>query len=341
MKNTQVVLARRPQGLPQPADFAVREAIVPEIRNGECLVENLYLSLDAGFLNWMGEDSGDEILPAMSLDAPVMGLVLGRVLQSRNPDHPEGELLMARLAWEEYSITDGSDFMVPVDADWPHPLRYHLGVLGDTGMSAYFGLTDIGKPAPGETVLISAAGGAVGSIAGQIARLKGARTVGFAGSDEKCARLKEELGYDAALNHRSPDLSRRLGEVCPEGVSVYFDNVGGPLLEVVLEHIVEGARIPFCGAVASYSAPAPLPGPSNLFQLVVHSARLQGFMTHLQVDRYDEARQALSGWLNDGRVRSIEYVHQGVDSAGEAFCDLFAGRNFGKSIVQITSQSDP
>ncbi len=169
MKNTQGVLARRPQGLPQSDDFSVREIPVPDIADGEFLVENLYLSLDAGFLNWMGEDSGDEILPAMPLDVPVMGLVLGRVVQSRNPEHPEGELLMARLAWEEYSITNGSDFMVSVDAHWPHPLRYHLGVLGDTGMSAYFGMTDIAQPAPGETVLISAAGGAVGSIAGRFA----------------------------------------------------------------------------------------------------------------------------------------------------------------------------
>ena len=335
MKNTQVVLARRPQGLPLPEDFAVQETPLAEIQDGEFLVENLYLSLDAGFLNWMGEDSGDEILPAMPLRAPVMGLTLGRVLQSRHADHPEGELLMARLAWEQYSITDGSDFMVPVDPKWPHPLRYHLGILGDTGMSAYFGLTDIGQPRAGETVLISAAGGAVGSIAGQIAKLKGARTVGFAGSDEKCERLREELGYDAAINHKAPHLSEELAAVCPEGVSVYFDNVGGPLLEVVLEHIVEGARIPFCGAVATYSAPSPIPGPSNLFQLVVHSARLEGFMTHLQVDRYDEARQALSDWLSEGQVQSVEYIHHGVAEAGKAFCDLFAGRNFGKSIVQV------
>ena len=335
MKNTQVLLARRPQGVPTSEDFAVRQAPVPEIQEGQFLVENLYLSLDAGFLNWMGEDSGDEILPAMPLGAPVMGLTLGRVLQSRHAEHPEGELLMARLAWEQYSVTDGSDFMVPVDPKWPHPLRYHLGVLGDTGMSAYFGLTDIGRPAAGETVLISAAGGAVGSIAGQIAKLKGARTVGLAGSDEKCARLRDELGYDAAINHTSSNLSDELAALCPEGVSVYFDNVGGPLLEVVLEHIVEGARIPFCGAVATYSAPSPLPGPSNLFQLVVHSARLEGFMTHLQVDRYDEARQALSTWLSEGQIESVEYIHQGVEQAGNAFCDLFAGRNFGKSIVQV------
>ena len=335
MKNTQVLLARRPQGLPQKEDFSVRESPVAKIRDGEFLVENLYLSLDAGFLNWMAEDSGDEVLPAMRLDIPVVGLTLGRVLQSRNKEHPEGELIMARLAWEHYSITDGSDFMVRVDPQWPHPLRYHLGILGDTGMSAYFGLTDIGRPSPGETVLISAAGGAVGSIAGQIAKLKGARVIGLASSDEKCLRLREELGYDSALNHKAPELSRRLGEVCPEGVSVYFDNVGGPLLEVVLEHIVEGARIPFCGAVASYTASSPIPGPSNLFQLVVHSARLQGFMTHLQVDRYDEARQALSEWLKKGELKSVEYVHDGVAEAGQAFCDLFAGRNFGKSIVQV------
>lgn len=339
MKNTQVILARRPVGLPRKEDFAVREQPIAEIKDGEFLVENLYLSLDAGFLNWMGEGSGDEILPAMPVDAPVMGLVLGRVRQSRHASYAEGALIMARLAWEHYSISDGTDFIVPVDASWPHPLRYHLGILGDTGMSAYFGLTDIGRPIPGETVLISAAGGAVGSVAGQIAKLKGARTVGFAGSAEKCTRLVDELGYDAAINHRDPDLSTRLAEACPDGVSVYFDNVGGPLLEVVLEHIVEGARIPFCGAVASYAATTPIPGPSNLFQLVVHSVRLEGFMTHLRVDRYDEARQALSDWMSAGQLRSVEYLHHGVEAAGDAFCDLFAGKNFGKSVVQVGPDS--
>jgi NADPH-dependent curcumin reductase CurA len=335
MKNTQVVLARRPAGIPRPADFRVVESEVREPGEGEFLVENLYLSLDAGFRNWMNEDSGDEVLPAMPLDHPVMGLTLGRVLRSRHPEYAVGELLMARLRWEEYSTTAGDDFLVRLRDPGNYPLHYHLGVLGDTGMSAYFGLQDIGRPRPGETVLVSAAGGAVGSVAGQIARLMGARTVGFVGSEEKAERICRELGYDAAIDHRAHDVERRLAEACPKGVDVYFDSVGGPLLEKVLAQINPGARIAFCGAVTAYNAVEPIPGPANLFELVLKSARLEGFMTHLRVDRYPEARRALCGWLDEGRLRSIETIHEGVAEAGVGFCHLFEGRNFGKSIVRV------
>jgi len=335
MKNTQVLLARRPVGLPREADFRVVEGEVRRIESGEFLLENLYLSLDAGFRNWMNEGSGDSVLPAMPLGEPVTGLTLGRVVRSRHPGFAEGELLMARLAWEEYSIGSDADFVVRLAPDGSHPLHYHLGVLGDTGMSAYFGLLDIGKPTPGETVVVSAAGGAVGSIAGQIAKIHGARTVGFAGSDEKCERLRRELGYDAAINHRARDLSRRLFETCPGGIDVYFDCVGGALLEPVLSQLAEGARIPFCGAVAAYNAETPLPGPSNLFELVLKEVRLEGFLTHRKVDRYPEARRALSDWIEAGRLRSVEYVHEGIERAGIGFCELCEGRNFGKSIVKV------
>ena len=190
-------------------------------------------------------------------------------------------------------------------------------------------------PSRTKQVLISAAGGAVGSIAGQIAKLRGARTIGLAGGDRKCQRLVEELGYDHGINHRAPDLSAQLADVCPDGIDVYFDSVGGPLLEIVLEQIAEGARIPFCGAVTAYNAEGRVEGPSNLFELVVKSARLEGFMTHLRVDRYDEARTQLCRWIDSGEVRSTEYLHDGIEKTGLAFCELFEGKNFGKSVVRI------
>jgi NADPH-dependent curcumin reductase CurA len=335
MENTQVTLARRPQGKPQPADFAVVQSPMPTISAGQALVQNLYVSLDAGFRNWMDADSGDEVLPAMALDKPVMGLILGRVIESNNPQIEVGRLLMARLAWEQYSVVDDSDWLVTIEAS-EQPLSYHLGVLGDTGMSAYFGLTDIGKPQPGETVLISAAGGAVGSVAGQIAKIMGARVIGLAGSDEKCQRLVTELGYDLAINYKSDDLSAQLAQACPNGIDVYFDNVGGPLLEVVLEHIAQGARIPFCGAVADYTSQGDASGPRNLFQLVAQSARLQGFMTHMLVERYAEARGQLSQWLASGELSAHEHMYAGVDQCGIAFSDLFAGNNFGKTVVKVS-----
>jgi NADPH-dependent curcumin reductase CurA len=337
MRNVQVTLSRRPNGKPLASDFEVVESETAELSDGQALVKNLYVSMDAGFRNWMDEDSGDNVLPAMPLGQPVMGLILGQIVESKNPQIAVGHYIMARLAWEQYSVVDESDWLVTIDDEHGHPLSYHLGILGDTGMSAYFGLNDIGKPGPGDTVLISAAGGAVGSIAGQIAHLKGARVIGLAGSDDKCRRLEQELGYDLALNYKAADLSARLGEACPDGVNVYFDNVGGPLLEVVLEHIAPGARIPFCGAVADYAKEGSAGGPANLFQLVTQCATLQGFLTHTQLDRYPEARAQLSAWLASGEVVNHEYMYQGVEQCGVAFSDMFAGKNFGKTVVKLDS----
>lgn len=339
MRNTQVTLARRPAGKPVADDFAVVQSHTSELQDGQARVENLYVSMDAGFRNWMDEDSGDAVLPAMPIGQAVMGLILGRVVESKNQAIPVGQIIMARLAWEEYSTVDDSDWLVTIDDEQAHPLSYHLGILGDTGMSAYFGMNDIGIPEPGETVLISAAGGAVGSVAGQIAKLRGARVIGFAGSDEKCNRLVDELGYDLALNYKDAALPEKLAAACPDGINVYFDNVGGPLLETVLENIAPGARIPFCGAVADYARENATSGPSNLFNLVKQSATLQGFMTHMQLDRYPEARAQLSNWIESGAVKNQETVYHGVAMCGVAFSDMFAGKNFGKTVVQLSPES--
>ena len=333
MENTQVLLTRRPSGAPVAEDFQVRKTPVAQIASGEALIENHYVSLDAGFRNWMDEDSGDDVLPAMELGAPVMGLTVGRVIESKHPTLVKGQLVMGRLAWEAYSIAR-DDFLIVLEES-AVPLHYHLGILGDTGMSAYFGLNDIGKPTAQETVVISAAGGAVGYVAGQIAKIMGAkRVVGVTSSAIKGERLLTELNYDAFINHRSETIHEDIESACPQGIDVYFDNVGGPLLEVILDHINDRARIPFCGAVADYARLAPQ-GPSNLFQLVTHSAKLEGFMTHLQVDRYPEARQQLLEWIAQGQLKSVVAEYEGVEQCGVAFSNLFAGVNFGKSIVRV------
>ena len=334
----RVVLAARPQGLPRESDFRIEAAPIPTVGPGQILCRNLALSLDAGFRNWMDESSGDDVLPAMRLGAPVMGLALSRVVESRHPAHRVGDLLMARLAWEEMSLTDGGDFLVPVPPDPKYPLTYYLGVLGDTGLSAYFGLHDYGAVTPGETVLVSAAAGAVGSIAGQIAKRYGARTVGVTSGAQKCRRLVDEHGYDDAVDRTAPDVSAALARTCPRGVDVYFDNVGGPLLEVVLNHITTGARILMCGAVASYNADSPLPGPRNLFQIVTKQAHVHGFMTHLQAARYPAARAVLSEWIDAGALRVVEYRLDGIERVAQAFCDLCRGANFGKTVVTLAGE---
>ena len=333
MDNTQVLLARRPNGAPIAEDFEVRTQPVAPLASGEALIENHYVSLDAGFRNWMDEDAGDDVLPAMAIGAPVMGLTVGRVIDSQHPTLEKGQLVMGRLAWEAYSVAKDDFLIVLEESDVP--LHYHLGILGDTGMSAYFGLKDIGQPTTQDTVVISAAGGAVGYVAGQIAKIMGAkRVIGVTSSPAKGARLVAELGYDGFLSHRSETLHEDIESACPEGIDVYFDNVGGPLLEVILEHINDGARIPFCGAVADYARLAPQ-GPSNLFQLVTHSAKLEGFMTHLQVERYPEARQQLLSWISQGQLKSVVAEYEGVENCGVAFANLFAGVNFGKSVVRV------
>jgi NADPH-dependent curcumin reductase CurA len=330
--NTSVILARRPDGDPVPEDFALKEETLRPLEPGEILLENQFVSLDAGFRNWMDADSGDDVLPAMPIGEPVMGLVLGTVRESRNPEFETGTRLMARLAWQQYSITDATDFLIHL----PEPLEaepsHYLGVLGDTGLSAFFGLRDIGRPQPGDTVLVSAAAGAVGSVAGQVARIMGARAIGITSGEEKCRRLVDDLGYDAAIDRKS-DIETQLTELCPDGVSVYFDNVGGPLLETVLNHIAEGARIVLCGSVATYGKPTA--GPSNLFQLVTHQASMTGFLTHTRADEYPDARRQLAQWISAGKLVAPEYRLQGIENVARAFCDLFAGRNFGKTIVEL------
>ena len=306
-ENRSVTLARRPQGNPVAEDFGLITEGIPSPAEGEYLLRNHFISLDAGFRNWMNEGTGDNVLPAMPLDAPVMGLSMGEVIESRHPDIEVGEWLMARIAWQEYSIGGEDHWYVKIDGSEPYPKNLYLGVLGDTGLSAYFGMLDIGKPQAGECVVVSAAAGAVGSVAGQIAKIQGARSVGIVGGAAKGARLIDELGYDAYVNHRD-DVPSQLDQTCPDGIDVYFDNVGGPILEAVLDRINTGARVVLCGSVATYGEAQP--GPSNLFQLVTKEALMQGFFAHTQTDRYPAARAQLAAWrvnrtgIHAGRYRT-------------------------------------
>ena len=335
VKNTQVLLARRPDGRPVNEDFRVVETDVRSIGDGEALLENQFISLDAGFRNWMDEGAGDDVLPAMGIDEPVMGLVAAKVVESNRDDLVVGEVIVGRTSWERYSIAGPGDLMTPIQGKYGLPANYFLGVMGDTGLSAYFGLDRVGQLKTGETVLISAAGGAVGTAAGQIAKAMGAgRVVGFAGSDEKCAWLESVVGYDATINYQNGNLDEAISVACPDGVDIYFDNVGGDLLEPVLNNINYGARIPFCGAVADYTASEGT-GPTNLFRLVANCSRLEGFMTHYWMDDYEAARDVLAGWLDDGTLKLFEARYEGVASCGQAYEDMFSGRNYGKAIVVV------
>lgn len=329
-----VVLARRPVGNPVEADFALLEAPLPLVGDASFLTRNNFISLDAGFRNWMNEDSGDDVLPAMALNEPVMGLVLAEVIESKHPDYVVGEKLMARFAWQTHSLSDGSAFIARLPNELEFNPSAYLGVLGDTGMSAYFGMTDIAKPTAGDCVLISGAGGAVGTIAGQIAKLAGARVVGIVGSQKKADWLCKALGYDAAVI-RSGDapLAQAIADACPGGVDVFFDNVGGQTLEAAISNMNHRGRLVLCGAISGYGLTPH--GPGNLFELITKELSVEGFMTHFRHERYDEARQQLSVWLREGVIQSPEHRLEGIENVGRAFADLFAGENFGKTIVAL------
>jgi len=330
-----VVLARRPQGDPVPDDFAVVEMPVLPLSPGEFRTRNLFVSLDAGFRNWMNEGSGDAVLPAMPLGQPVMGLVLAEVSESRHLDYRPGERLMARFAWEEQSVSKGADFIARLPGTFRFSPSAYLGVLGDTGMSAWFGI-EIGAPVRGETVLISAAGGAVGSIAGQLAKLAGARTVGIVGNEAKGLWLVDSLGYDAfVVRGVGNSLVSGIQRACPAGVDLYFDNVGGAILEAAITCMNECGRIVMCGAISGYGATTPQPGPANLFDIVLKQLKLQGFMTHMRHDRYPEVRAALAALLESGKLRNPEHMLHGIAAVPAAFADLFSGRNLGKTIVTL------
>ncbi len=332
--NQSVVLARRPDGNPVDTDFAVKEAELAPLAEGEFLCRNHFVSLDAGFRKWMNEGAGDEVLPAMELGEPVMGLVLSEVVESRNTDYEPGTWLMARFAWQEYSVSDGSDFIARLPGELEFPPSAYMGVLGDTGMSAYFGMTELGQPGPGETVLISGAGGGVGSIAGQISKMRGARTVGIVGSADKGRWIVDTLGYDAAVL-RGDNLLAEIAEACPDGVDLYFDNVGGPLLETAIDVMNHRGRLVLCGAVSGYGDEEPAPGPRNMFEVVTKELSIQGFMTHFRHERYDEAREQLAAWMREGKLVSPEHRLQGIDQVAKAYADLFAGRNYGKTVVEL------
>jgi len=337
-RNRQVLLRARPVGAPRESDFACVDSLPPAVADGQFLIRNHYLSLDAGFRQWMNEGAGDGYLQAMALDAPVMGLVLGKVIESRHPDYTVGDLVMGRTRWEELSLADGSDYMTKLEATPGIPTSSYLGILGPTGLTAYFGLRDIGRIQGGETVLVSTAAGAVGSAAAQIARLHGARVVGTTSSDEKCRWLVDELGLDAAINYRSAGgVEAGIARHCPNGIDVYFDNVGGSTLDTALLHLNIGARVVLSGALAAYNESAPVPGPLNLFKLITQRALMKGFMVTDYVAEYPTAIAQMTEWLKAGRLKNSEEVVEGIENTGAAFCRMFAGGNRGKLLVRLES----
>jgi len=331
--NRQCRLAARPVGRIKASDFAWSQAPVPKPGPNQFLVRNLYLSLDPTHRIWMSDM--DQYMPPVQIGDVMRGTTVGRVVHSNSRAYAVGDLVLGLFGWQDYAIGDPTSFIPPaVLPKLPLPPTVMLGALGMTGMTAYFGLLDIGRPLPGQTVVISAAAGAVGSIAGQIAKMKGCRVVGIAGSEEKCAWVRS-LGFDAAVNYHDTHWREQLRASCPGGVDVDFENVGGEVLDAVLEIINLKARIVICGLIASYNATAPVPGPYHFSALLMKRARAEGFLIIDYVARFGEAMRELAGWVLEGKLQHRETIVAGLENAPAAVNQLFDGKNIGKLIVKI------
>jgi NADPH-dependent curcumin reductase len=327
----QIVLRKRPEGMVTPECFELVSAALPELGEGEALVAVDYLSLDPTIRGWISHDT---YLPAVAIGEPVRSAGAGRVIESRNPGLPVGTNVLGLTGWQEYVVA-GPDTMVqalPEGID----LTDALSIYGTTGVTAYFGLLDVGRPQAGDTVLVSGAAGATGSIVGQLAKIHDCRAVGIAGTPEKCRWLVDELGFDAAINYRHDDVAARVAETCPDGVDIYFDNVGGPLLEIVLDHLALRGRVVMCGSISQYNAVEPEPGPRNLFNLTVQRGRMEGFIVLDYLDRFADAALQLGIWVAEGRIHHRVHVVDGFERTPEALNMLFTGANEGKLLVRVT-----
>lgn len=331
--NLQIRLAARPEGLPAAGDFATTREARPRPDDGEVLVRVVYLSLDPAMRGWMSDRKS--YIEPVALGDVMRGLVVGEVVTSRAEGFAAGDRVSGALGWQQWAVAKPQELQ-KLPAGLPLPL--FLGPLGMTGLTAYFGLLDIGRPQPGETVVVSAAAGAVGSVVGQIAKIKGCRAVGIAGGAEKCAWLTEELGFDVAIDYKHEDVPKALKVACPAGIDVYFDNVGGPILDAALARLARGARIPLCGAISQYNATEPVPGPYNYLSLLVNRARMEGFIVFDYRRRYDEALRELGGWVAEGKIKERHEIVDGLEAAPAALLRLFDGSKIGKLIVRVGSE---
>ncbi|HKZ73169.1 MAG TPA: NADP-dependent oxidoreductase, partial [Steroidobacteraceae bacterium] len=311
------------------------EGPVPEVPDGAYLVRNLYLSLDPTNRIWMTDM--DQYLPPVPLGGVMRGGTIGRVVESRAPAVPAGTIVQGLGGWQDYWLArPGEASKLPADPSVP--LTMYMGLLGATGATAYFGMLDIGKPKAGDNVVVSAAGGAVGSVAGQIAKIQGARVIGIAGGAEKCEWITRELGFDAAIDYKNENVLERLKALAPGGVNVYFDNTGGPILDAVLQHLAIGARIPLCGLIASYNDARGLSGPRFYHNILMKRAMVQGFIILDYAPRFGEAFAKLGAWHREGRIQYRVDVYPGLEHAPETLKKLFDGSNRGKLIVKIADE---
>lgn len=332
--NRQWLLASRPEGHVSAGNFAWREEPLPGLKPGEFLIRTVYLSLDPTNRAWM--NAADTYLPAIPLGGVMRGIAIGAVAESQHPSFQKGDIVQGLTGWQEYAISDGAGIskLPPL----PVPLTAHFGLLGHIGLTAYYGLLDVGKPKEGETLVVSAAAGAVGSLVGQIGKIKGCRVVGIAGGPQKCAWLTGELGFDAAVDYRKEDVLAALRRHCPKGIDIYFDNVGGAILNAALALINNHARIPLCGMISQYNADHPVPGPVNLPMLISRRGTIQGFIILDYLAKAEQGVRELISWYAQGKLKYRLDIAEGLENAPQALLKLFSGANTGKLLVRVSPE---
>lgn len=334
IRNHQWRLQSRPEGLIKSSDFNWSSEPILDLQDGELLVRSIYLSLDPAMRGWLIDKPS--YLPPVQIGEVMRGLVIGVVEKSRNPNFREGEHVQGLIGWQEYIVTTGKELTKLPPS--PLPLVANLGLFGAAGMTAYFGLLDILQPKAGETLLISGAAGSVGSLVGQIGKIKGMRVVGIAGSDDKCDWLVNELGFDAAVNYKKGSLRQQLKEACPNGVDAYFENVGGEILDTAIGLMNTFGRIAVCGLISQYNATEPVPGPYNFAAVISKRLKIQGFVVTDYWGRAKEMIQDFGPWYASGKLKyRVDIVH-GLESAPVAVNKLFDGSNNGKLVVQIAPE---
>jgi NADPH-dependent curcumin reductase CurA len=328
------VLAKRPHGKVGKANFEYREKRIPKPGPGQLLVKNLYLSFDPTQRGWM--EDRPSYLPPVKLGEVMRASSVSQVVQSNHADYAVGDHVMTGGGWQDYCVIEPGASLFGANKLPPGtPLTMPLSVLGVTGLTAYWGLLDLGQPKAGDTVLVSGAAGATGSVAGQIARIKGCRVVGIAGGKAKCKWLKEQARFDAVIDYKGEDVDARIGKLCPKGVDIYFDNVGGDILEAALNHLAMRARVVLCGGISGYNATKPVPGPSNLMNLVITRSRMEGFIIIDYMNRNHIAMPELLGWITAGELVYQEDIQEGFKNIPDTLTRLFSGKNIGKQLLEL------
>ena len=330
-RNQQIHLVSRPQGAPTPDIFKIVDAEMPQPKEGEVLVRALYLSVDPYMVGRMSDRPS--YTPPFGLNETIGGSTVGQVVESKFDGLKKGDIVMGFLLWQRYAVAPGKG-LLKVDPDRA-PISTALGLLGMTGLTAYFGLLKLADPKAGETVVVSGAAGAVGSVVGQLAKIKGCRVVGIAGTDEKNAYLRDELNFDATINYKTDDVAAALKEACPDGVDVYFDNVGGEISDAVMPLINHGARISVCGQISIYNLQKPEAGLRVQPLLLTNSARMQGFIVSDFSADFAEGREQLTQWFSEGKLKYAESIVEGFENTPDAFLGLFEGDNTGKQLVKV------